>query len=95
MTEAERLAQWVESSASENANNSLIAAELRRQAAEIELLRVDAECFQFWVHEAWHSPGDICRLLMDCETPADYRAKLVPIMEGRRAAINTAKATHE
>ncbi len=72
-----------------------IAAELRRQAAEIELLRVDAECFQFWVHEAWHSPGDICRLLMDCETPADYRAKLVPIMEGRRAAINTAKATHE
>lgn len=61
-----------------------------QKAAEIEELRIDAECFRLWVHEAWHSPGDICRLLMNCETPADYRAKLVPLIDGQRAAIGKA-----
>jgi len=57
---------------------------------QIEALQADADCFNFWVHEAWHSPGDICRMLMNCETPADYRAKIIPILEARRTAINAA-----
>jgi len=58
--------------------------------SEYSAYKVDAECFRLWVHEAWNSPGDICRLLMNCETPADYRAKLIPLIEGQRAAIGKA-----
>ena len=67
-----------------------IADEIRRLQKENQELRMDAECFRLWVHEAWHSPGDICRLLMNCETPEQYHQKLLPIVAARKAALATA-----
>ena len=63
---------------------------MQHAEAENERLRADADCFNFWVHEAWHSPSAIMKLLNSCETPEDYRNKLLPIMEGRKAAIDAA-----
>jgi len=56
----------------------------------LEKAEKDAECFLLWVHEAWHSPSDIMKLLNNCETPEDYRAKLLPIIAAKKAAITGA-----
>ena len=73
-------------------STKLLIADTREKElkAENERLRADADCFNFWVHEAWHSPSAIMKLLNSCETPEDYRNKLLPIMEGRKAAIDAA-----
>jgi hypothetical protein len=71
------------------------AAELRRLQAENDELRTDAECFRFWVHEAWHSPADMARLLCRCETKQDYIDAIIPMIEASRAAIDAARAKEQ
>jgi dimeric dUTPase (all-alpha-NTP-PPase superfamily) len=70
----------------------LVAAPLK---AENEELRTDAECFRFWVHEAWHSPSDMARLLSKCETKQDYINAIIPMIEASRSAIDAARAKEQ
>jgi len=70
----------------------LVAAPLK---AENDELRTDAECFRFWVHEAWHSPADMARLLSKCETKQDYIDAIIPMIEASRAAIDAARAKEQ
>lgn len=57
---------------------------------QIDALQADADCFNFWVHEAWNNPSDMARLLNCCETADDYRKKIIPLMTQRKAIIDTA-----
>lgn len=67
------------------------AAELRRLHAENEALRVDAECFRFWVREAAQAPGGMASLIAKCVTEQDYRDAIMPCVHRANAAITRAR----
>lgn len=84
-TEAHRLAELLEASGILEA-----ADELRRLEAENEALRIDAECFRFWVREAAQAPGAMAALIMRCTTEQEYRDAIIPVMMKSKAAISRA-----
>lgn len=66
------------------------AKELLRLEAENEALRIDAECFRFWVREAEHEPVAMATLIMRCVTEQDYRDAIIPVMMMSKTAISKA-----
>lgn len=66
------------------------AQELRRLEAENEALRIDAECFRFWVREAAQAPCEMASLIMKCTTEQEYRDAIIPVMMKSKAAISRA-----
>jgi len=66
------------------------AKELRRLQAENEALRIDAECFRFWVREAAQAPGAMATLIMRCTTEQEYRDAIMPCVHNANAAISKA-----
>lgn len=58
--------------------------------AENEALRIDAECFRFWVREAAQAPGAMAALIMSCTTEQEYRDAIIPVMMKSKAAISRA-----
>jgi hypothetical protein len=98
-TEAQRLADWLESAATvadmgrkpeKRDKKRKAAAEMRRLEAENEALRIDAECFRFWVREAAQAPGAMASLIMKCTTEQEYRDAIIPVMMKSKAAISRA-----
>lgn len=88
-TEAQRLAD--ELVQSHGYQLSIKAAqELRRLEAENKALRIDAECFRFWVREAAQAPGAMATLIMRCTTEQEYRDAIIPVMMKSKAAISRA-----
>lgn len=91
-TEAQRLADELESCGCLATDKTYDAAakELRRLEAENEALRIDAECFRFWVREAAQAPGAMASLIMKCTTEQEYRDAIIPVMMKSKAAISRA-----
>lgn len=93
-TEAQRLAALCDSEVVATVARDILmyetAAELRRLEAENEALRIDAECFRFWVREAAQAPGAMATLIMSCTTEQEYRDAIIPVMMKSKAAISRA-----
>jgi len=93
-TEAQRLAALCDSEVAATVARDILmhetAAELRRLEAENEALRIDAECFRFWVREAAQAPGAMAALIMRCTTEQEYRDAIIPVMMKSKAAISRA-----
>ena len=93
-TEAQRLAALCDSEVVATVARDILmhetAAELRRLEAENEALRIDAECFRFWVREAAQAPGAMAALIMRCTTEQEYRDAIIPVMMKSKAAISRA-----
>lgn len=87
-TEAQRLADALEQGTYLlSVERDATASELRRLDAENEALRIDAECFRFWVREAAQAPGAMATLIMRCTTEQEYRDAIMPVMMKSKAAI--------
>lgn len=90
-TEAQRLADALEQGTYLlSVERDATASELRRLDAENEALRIDAECFRFWVREAARAPGAMATLIMSCTTEQEYRDAIIPVMMKSKAAISRA-----
>ena len=93
-TEAQRLAALCDSEVVATVARDILmhetAAELRRLEAENEALRIDAECFRFWVREAAQEPGAMATMIMRCTTEQEYRDAIIPVMMKSKAAISRA-----
>lgn len=91
-TEAQRLADLLDRIPpyGHTAADAAAAAELRRLDAENEALRIDAECFRFWVREAAQAPCAMASLIMKCTTEQEYRDAIIPVMMKSKAAISRA-----
>lgn len=93
-TEAQRLAALCDAEVVATVERDILmheaSAELRRLEAENEALRIDAECFRFWVREAAQAPGAMATLIMRCTTEQEYRDAIIPVMMKSKAAISRA-----
>lgn len=93
-SEAQRLADRLDRGCSLNMTGRQdqwkASSELRRLDAENEALRIDAECFRFWVREAAQAPGAMAALIMRCTTEQEYRDAIIPVMMKSKAAISRA-----